>query len=180
MKHTQDGKMFTIEDAPLSSSEERLRRIEDTLKISEVMSYYFFCCDNFDPLGMASCFSEDAALSWGPDWEIVRGRAAIYAHLRDIVGGPAAQAHHGGNQQLWFCSPGQAILYCYVLCWKRYHGQRPDYTCRARYETQMIRESDGEWRISSLRFIVSGEDNGGERLGEYLDRPWPPQPIPER
>ena len=179
MKYLKDGKMFSVPNAPVNSTEEFLQRLEDEFKIRECMGHYFYYCDMLDPVGMASCFTDAGRLCWAPGWDVFYGKEAILAHLKEIVGGSAAQAHLGANEQVYFRSKDDAMLYCYVYCWRRFLDDTPDYFCYGRYEVNLLRESDGEWRFESLQFAEAGEI-GGDRLGEYFNRPWPPQPIPNK
>ena len=176
MKHLVDGKMYTIPNAPALSLEEKIKRLEDTESIKECMSYYFYYADMMDPVGMASCFTDDARLCWSPGGEVYYGKEAILADFKSRVGAPNAQVHHGSNKQILFRTPDDAMMLCYLYSWKRFPGEKPDYIIYARYEINAVRDTDGEWRFASMQFLTSGEANQPTEA-QYFDRPWPPAPI---
>ena len=178
MKYLQDGKMFSMpEDAP-TTIEERLQRLDDQFKVRECLAQYTYYCDHCDPVGAASCFTKTARICWGAEYPVVEGEDAILAHFSEIwsSGCPISLSHLTFNNQVWFKCPDCAVLYSCLHAWKRFEGQSDDYYCYSRYELELHRE-DGEWRIDSMMFIQAGEI-GGDRLGEYFDRPWPIEAIP--
>ena len=178
MKVTVDGKMTTLKDAPVSTLEERIQRLEDRAAIEECMMHYMRCCDNFDTVGMASCFSKDGKLSWGDIYpSVVTGREAILEHLQGLFGAARTQSHFCTNQQIYFESKDSAIVHCYMYSWQTWKDTAKEATyCYGRYETQVVREEDGEWRFASFKLVMAGQV-GGVRTEEQFNRPWPPVPI---
>ncbi len=178
MKHVSNGRMTRLPDAPVDTLEERVKRLEDLRAIEECMYHYMRCCDELDPIGMASCFTDTGKLSWGDVYEgYFDGRAAITAHLKEIMGAAKTQTHYCTNQQIFFETNDSAIVHCAMYSWQTFKDESVEdcYTF-GRYETQVVRDSDGEWRFESFKLIMAGQQ-GGTRWGEHFSRPWPPVPI---
>ena len=179
MKYIDDeGKMCTLEDSPVVTLEERIKRLEDINSIKEVMYHYMHYCDNLDPYGMASCFTETGKLSWG---DVVpgyyNGRAEIYEQLKPVMAAAKTQTHYCTNQQIYFESSDSAIVYCTMYSWQKWKDEtQPDAYSYGRYETQVVRDTDGEWRFQSFKLIYAGSIPC-TRECEQFDRPWPPVPI---
>ncbi len=177
MKYIKDGKMFTMQDAPASTLEERVKRLEDINSIKECMYHYMHYCDNLDPVGMASCFTDTGRLSWGDTLGHIDGREAILEHLKEIMGAAKTQTHYASNEQILFGTPDSAIVYCCMYSWQTFKAQDvPDCYSYGRYETKVVRDKDGEWRFESFKLIYAGAI-GADRWGEQFNRPWPPKPI---
>jgi hypothetical protein len=182
MKYTKDYLMYSFEDAPVTTLVERIQRLEDIFKIRECLYHYVKYCDQLDPIGMGSCFTQTARLSWGPAFPgVFEGKEAINKHLHEIIASftTKSQSHLTFNQQVLFETNDSAIVHSYMHAWKTYSDDTKDYYCFGRYELAVIRDTDGEWRIDSMMFLQAGEIEG-DRLGEYFERPWPPVPIAKK
>ena len=178
MKTIVDGKMCTMPEPPVSTLEERIQRLEDRRAIEECMYHYMWACDNIDPVGMSSCFTETGKLSWGDIYEgYYNGRAEICEKLSGMLGAARTQSHFCTNQQIWFETPDSAIVHCYMYSWQTWKDPlKKDTVCYGRYELQVVRDTDGEWRFQSFKLVMAGQE-GGVRSEEHFNRPWPPQPI---
>lgn len=178
MKQVIEGKMFSIKDAPVNTLEERIQRLEDIRAIKECMYHYMRCCDNLDPVGMASCFTQTGKLSWGDVYpNYFDGKNAILAHLKEMMGAAKTQTHYCTNEQIHFETSNSAIVYCCMYSWQTFKNPDvADIYSFGRYESQVVRDMDGEWRFESFKLIMAGTI-GGMRASEQFGRPWPPVPI---
>ena len=170
--------MCTLQDAPAETLEERVRRLEDIRSIEEIMYHYMNYCDQIDPRGMASCFTETGKLSWG---DVLpghySGRREICEQLTAMLGAARTQTHYCTNQQIWFESADSAVVHCNLYAWQTWKDETlPDTYTFGRYETQAVRDTDGEWRWQSFKLLYAGSIPTG-REGEQFGRPWPPVPI---
>ena len=187
MKQVIDGKMYAIKEPPVNTIEERLQRMEDLRAIEECIYHYAWACDNIDPVGMSSCFTETGRLSWGdvvPD--VVCGRAAILEHLQSLLGAALTQTHLMTNPQILFVTNDKALAHYQMYSWQTFKDDNvPDCYSYGRYEAEVVRDTDGEWRFESFKFILAGTLSGCEfdkngRHSEQFGRAWPLIPIPPR
>lgn len=179
MKYTMDGKMYQMTDAPVRSLEERIQRLEDRASIEECMYHYTNSCDNCDPAGMASCFTETGILSWGDVYDSqLEGREAILASLQKMMGSATTGTHLISNMQIYFETKDSALVHCYMHSWQCFkdYPRTSDCYTYGRYELQVVRDTDGEWRFQSFKLIMAGQ-KGGHRACEQYDRPWPLVPC---
>ncbi|MGM9661692.1 MAG: nuclear transport factor 2 family protein [Oscillospiraceae bacterium] len=179
MKHIVDMKMCTMAGAPAETVEKRLRRLEDRESICEALYHYANSTDTCDPDGQASCFAEHGVLKWGDnfkDWYV--GREQIREHFRAAKGAVMTGTHLITNVQILFESDDSAIVHAYFYAWQHFKDYPRKSECHTlgRYEAQVIREDDGEWRFQSF-YVVTAAQQGGYRGCEQFTRPWPPRPI---
>lgn len=182
MKYTVEGKMCQIPDAPAETLEARVQRIEDRFAVEECMYHYTQSCDNCDPVGMASCFTETGILSWGDVYEgQTEGRAAILASLQKMMGSATTGTHLITNMQIHFETADSALVHCYMHSWQCFkdYPRTSDCITYGRYELQVVRDTDGQWRFQSFKLIMAGQ-KGGHRACEQYNRPWPPVPCKPR
>lgn len=179
MKYLDNGLMRTLPEAPATTLEERIQRLEDLRAIEECFSHYVNFCDRVDPAGMASCFAENGKLSWGDIYPTVirGGRQGIFEHLQSMLGSARTQSHYVTNLQVHFVERDRAIAACHLYSWQEFKdATKKDIYSFGRYETELVREADGEWRFSSFKLVMN-EQMGGVRTEEHFNRPWPPLPI---
>lgn len=179
MKYVVGGKMCTMQDLKDTSLEKRLQRMEDRNAICEALYHYAQSTDKCDPDGQASCFAEQGVLKWGDnfkDWYV--GRETIRAHLKALMGAALTSSHYVTNVQILFEDDDTALVHAYFYAWQHFKDYPKKSECHTlgRYEVQMVRESDGEWRFQSF-YVVTAAQQGGYRGCEQFDRPWPPRPI---
>ena len=119
MKQTVEGKMFQMADAPTHTLEERIQRLEDRAAVEECMYHYTNSCDNCDPVGMASCFTDSGILSWGDVYEgQLEGRQAILENLQKMMGSATTGTHLITNMQILFETKDSALVHCYMHSWQ--------------------------------------------------------------
>lgn len=182
MRYTQNGRACTFPEAGGETLEARVRRLENIRLIEECMFHYAKSADECDPEGMASCFTKDAVLRWGPESQpITGGRDALYRHFRSIMGKARAQEHYCTNFQILMQADDRALGVCNMHSWQIWKNpSRPETFCYGRYEFEAVTEN-GEWRFRSFLLTLNGKTTGSGttagREAEQSGRPWPPAPI---
>ena len=179
MKYTKDEKMYQMKDAPTITLEERVQRLEDRNAVEECMYHYTKCCDNCDPIGMSSCFTETGILSWGDVYDSqLEGRETIKESLQKMMGSAITGTHLITNMQILFETKDSALVHCYMHSWQCFkdYPRTSDCYTYGRYELQVVRDIDGEWRFQSFKLVMAGQ-KGGHRACEQYNRPWPPVPC---
>ena len=77
--------------------------------------------------------------------------------------------------------PASAKAHCVLWAWDGY-GKELDLAPSAdqfsfgRYEFDLVREADGEWRVQVMNINFAGQTGRDGRFAEHLNRPWPPEP----
>ena len=179
MKYTKDEKMYQMKDAPTITLEERVQRLEDRNAVEECMYHYTKCCDDCDPIGMSSCFTETGILSWGDVYDSqLEGREAIKESLQKMMGSAITGTHLITNMQILFETKDSALVHCYMHSWQCFkdYPRTSDCYTYGRSELQVVRDIDGEWRFQSFKLVMAGQ-KGGHRACEQYNRPWPPVPC---
>jgi hypothetical protein len=149
--------------------------IVDRTEIMDLMIRYCRAADLGDAAGMAAVFADPCEVRLFADQgQVFRSPTAYREALAPLLGKVQAGSHYVGNAEYWFDGDGSAVVHCYMYSWQRFVPDMalPDRHRMGRYELLVTRQECG-WRIVSLRLIVVGED-GGNRLCEHVDRPWPP------
>lgn len=179
MKEIRDGKAVTMKEPLAETLEQRLRRLEDCQAIREVFFHYAQSTDKCDPEGQASCFTDTGVLKWGDNFDTwFVGREAILAHLQAAKGAILTGSHYVTNFQFLFEDENTAIVHAYFYAWQHFKDYPKKSECHTlgRYETQLVRDTDGEWRFQSF-YVVTAAQQGGYRGCEQFTRPWPPRPL---
>lgn len=151
-----------------------IEAIADRTEILERLYAYCRHADRGDAAGMAAQFVEDCAVDLFPDAErIVRGSSRYRDSLVPLLGKVVAGTHYISNPEYEFTGPDEAMLHTYMYSWQRFvpDMKLPDRHRMGRYEVRAVRTEEG-WRLAALRLIVAAED-GGDRQGEHVGRPWP-------
>lgn len=181
MKTLENDLMTTVEEWPASTVEERIRRLEDVRSISEVVAHYARCVDNGDGVGAASVFAEDGSLVC-PGAPPICGRAKLAKLYGRLLVSITASTHAVSNLQVCVTGPDSAKAHCVLWAWDGY-GKELDLAASAdqfsfgRYELELVRETDGEWRVQAMNINFAGQTGENGRFAEHLNRPWPPQPA---
>lgn len=156
--------------------EETVRELKDRVDILETMYAYCRHADRLDGVAMAALFVEDCLAQFipGNDDYLLRGRAALEGFLTGALAVTVSGSHHISNAELIFETPDRVTLHCYMYSWQRFTGFPVTADCHrwGRYENRFVRTAEG-WRMSRLRLLSAGE-YGGARIGEQLNRPFPP------
>ena len=178
MKTTENERCVTMEEPAPASLEERVARMEDYRAIHELLAHYARCVDARDGVGAASVFCENGELH-GPGAPAIAGRQRIARLYGKLLGRMTSSSHMVGNEQVLFTSRDTACAHCVLLAWEGF-GAALDASVDnrfslGRYELELVREADGEWRVSAMNVHFAGQTGTG-RMAEHLNRPWPPQP----
>lgn len=178
MKTMVDGVMQTLAEPAAETLEARVARLEDERAIKEVICHYARCVDLQDAAGVASIFTEDGAFC-GPVMDPLKGKANIQKVYTYLLGKLNSSTHMVGNEQVLFTGADSAILYCCFIAWEGFHEALvpDDRFTMGRYELDLVREADGEWRARALYVSFAGQ-TGSDRFAEQLGEPWPPEPLP--
>jgi ketosteroid isomerase-like protein len=131
-------------------------RAGDRLLIAELLYAYAYHFDRNEPEVVASLFTEDAVIDYGPEVPDIRGRATIADRIRpgldEIF---AATSHHISNVSVTFAGADDAVAVAYVYAWQRFHDGSPDGHLWAQYHTRVRRTAEG-WRIAELVLKAAG------------------------
>lgn len=176
MKASNGTTLRTIAEPAATSLEARIARLEAERAIRETIAHYARCVDARDGEGAASIFTEDGQLC-GPGAPAVQGRNRIARLYGKLLGRMTSSTHLVGNEQVLFTSENSAMLHCALLAWEGF-GEALDTGdanrfSLGRYELDMVREDDGEWRARTMTVVFAGQ-TGSPRYAEHVDRPWPP------
>lgn len=178
MKYVKDGKLSALPEPPAATVEERLRRLEDTRAVEEILYHYTRAVDRNDFEGIAGCYTADGCLIPSDHAEPITGRDRILEVLGRLMD-PSIKtsAHYILNQQIHFETRDTAVVYAYFYANKSFYSERADEVTWGGYELRVLRESDGEWRIKTHKIFMTRQDGSRTgRFGEQRDRPWPPVP----
>jgi uncharacterized protein (TIGR02246 family) len=137
-------------------TDDAIRALLDRQAITDLIHAY---CDRFDrndPVGVASLFTEDAKLDYGPEFAPILGRDAIAPTIAvGLEQRFAATSHHVSNVQITFEEPDEARSVTYLHAWHRYIDGSPDGFLWGRYLHRFRREG-GSWLISELVLQAAG------------------------
>ena len=135
-----------------------LQEILDRTAIEAVLIDYCRHLDRMDLGDLASLFTDDCRVVYGPDPRLATdGRAALEASLSRMWRWRRT-AHHLSNVRVFFDGPDEARSESYVLAWH----ERPDgetATLFGRYIDLLVRTAEG-WRIAERRMDMNGADSG--------------------
>ena len=156
------------------SLEKRIQRLEERVAIEELIHKYCRLADQLDAAGMAATFTEDCTASYIEGYPPLRGRKAVQEGLAGFLERVVGGSHYVANLELVFGTEVQADGGMYMYSWQRFtvSGVTADCHRWGRYEVRFVKVGP-DWRISHLR-LLSALEHGGTRLGEYLNRPFPP------
>ena len=134
----------------LADLEKRVRAIEDTEAVKQVMHDYWYAIDLKDWEALANCFCTDVEADYGrEDWRH-SGRENLVAWLRANEGGENYSVSHAGhNPRVKLVGDDEATGLFKLHDWVRIE---PAITLRGwgHYNMRFVRESDGQWRIKRL------------------------------
>lgn len=125
-------------------------RVDDRLEIADLLHRYAYHFDRNEPEHVATLFTDDAVIDYGPDVAPIRGRAAIVERISPGLEHTfAATSHHISNVLVRFVAPDAATVVAYVYAWHRYHERSEAGHLWGQYRLR-TRRTDAGWRISEL------------------------------
>jgi ketosteroid isomerase-like protein len=135
---------------------EAVQELLDRQAIAELIHAYCHHFDRNEPAEVASLFTADASVDYGPEAETIIGSEAI---ARTIAIGLehtfAATSHHVSNITITFDSADDAHAVTYLYAWHRYVDGSPDGELWGRYHHRFVRTQSG-WRIAGLVLQAAG------------------------
>ena len=139
-------------------SNARLRRLIDRGEIAELLNRYCIALDRMELGELASLFTEDCSVAYGPDDSLrSEGSAALVRSLARMWRWTRT-SHHLSNVVVDFDDEDTASAVSYVIAWH----ERPDGTTATvfgQYRDTVVRV-DGAWRIAKRRMFMNGNDAG--------------------
>ena len=144
----------------------------DRQAIADVLVRYCNALDSMHLDELASLFTEDCLVSYGPDEKLKSHGSAALRKSLERMWRWARTSHHLSNILVDFDDADHARARSYVLAWH----ERPDGTTATvfgQYRDRLVRE-DGRWRIAARRMLMNGSDAGFTLELNRLDRRPPP------
>jgi len=125
-------------------------RSDDRFEIADLLHRYAYHFDRNEPELVATLFSEDAVVDYGPEVPPITGRANIAGRIAPGLATIfVATSHHISNVLISFDHEDSAAAVAYVYAWHRYVDGSPDGHLWGQYHVRAIRTSPG-WRLSAL------------------------------
>ena len=123
MKHVVDGKLYTMKDAPATTLEERIQRLEEIEAIKSIMYNYTRCTDNLDAEGIAAMFTGNGNFLQPGSWEYRTGRKGDSQSCirssspeRNPVRILLLTSRFGSKTN------DNAVMHCYLHAWQTFEG----------------------------------------------------------
>lgn len=142
--------------------ERELRRVLDRQQLVDLVHAYCRGVDTVDPDLVASLFTDDCVVDYGPGLGTpARGSAELRDRLDGGLPRFAATSHHVSNIEIVFDdgpdeTGDRATGITYLMAWHRYDDGRPDAILYARYHDTFVRRGDG-WAIATRTLRVAGQ-----------------------
>jgi hypothetical protein len=144
-----------------------LRRLVDKDAIIDLVHGYSFCVDHRLYYEVASLFTEDCVVDYGPGYAPIRGRLA----LRKMFGRPSlgfrATSHHNANVLVTFDDDDHANVRTSVYAWH----QRNDTTTPKLwgYYHDTVERGPGGWLIATRQLRVLGVEDWDAPMHPAVD-----------
>ena len=145
----------------------------DRQAITDVLVQYCCALDRMDLPCLASLFTDDCIVEYGPDPALKsRGADALEKSLHRMWRWQRT-SHHLSNVQIKFTANDEAQVGSYVHAWhERQDGSTA--TIFGQYRDRFVRIDD-RWRIAERRMEMNGCDTGFTVPVHILDRRPPPK-----
>jgi 3-phenylpropionate/cinnamic acid dioxygenase small subunit len=144
-----------------------LRRLVDKDAIIDLVHRYSYCVDHRLYDEVASLFTEDCVVDYGPGFAPIRGRLA----LRKMFGHPSvgfrATSHHNANVLVTFDDDDHANVRTSVYAWH----QRNDTTTPKvwGYYHDTVERGPGGWLIATRQLRVLGVEDWDAAMHPAVD-----------
>ena len=154
----------------MSDLEQRLRAVEDRLAIYQVISGYGYSVDGCNAEAVGSFYAEDGVYAIG-DVGAFEGRDAVMAITdrpthRALV---AAGCAHMATLPYVVIEGDSAVATCHTMV--PMHGENGFYVGRlSASRIELVREGDGQWRITHRQnHMLNGDPSGPALLARLND-----------
>jgi len=135
-------------------------------------------CEHFDrnePEAVASLFTADATIDYGPEATRIVGADAIAPTIAvGLEQTFAATSHHVSNIRITFDGTDTARAVTYLYAWHRYRDGSPDGELWGRYHHRFVRTVNG-WRIAELVLTAAGSKGFHRAMMHPIGRRGPSQ-----
>jgi len=137
---------------------ETLSELQDRQAISDLLVTYCCALDRMDLNTLATLFTADCIVDYGPDARLQSHGSAALAKSLQRMWRWSRTSHHLSNIKIHFEGKDEAKAISYVFAWH----ERPDgstATVLGQYHDRLQRQADG-WRIAERRMLMNGCDAG--------------------
>jgi 3-phenylpropionate/cinnamic acid dioxygenase small subunit len=144
-----------------------LRRLVDKDAIIDLVHRYSYCVDHRLYDEVASLFTEDCVVDYGPDFAMIRGRLALRKMFGHPSGGYRATSHHNANVLVTFDDDDHANVRTSVYAWH----QRNDTTTPKvwGYYHDTVERGPGGWLIATRQLRVLGVEDWDAAMHPAVD-----------
>ena len=131
----------------------------DRIAVTDLLHAYAWHFDRNEPEAVASLFTEDAVIDYGPESPTIVGRESIVPSiepgLRTLF---SSSAHHISNVRLEADGDDAAMGTAYVYAWHTYHSTGVEGEMWGQYHCRFRRTEHG-WKIAEMVLKVMGMRN---------------------
>jgi hypothetical protein len=144
-----------------------LRRLVDKDAIIDLVHWYSYFVDHRLYDEVASLFTEDCVVDYGPDFPPIRGRLALRRMFGDPSVGFRATSHHNANVLVTFDDDNRANVRTSVYAWH----QRTDATTPRvwGYYHDTVERGPGGWLIATRQLRVLGVEDWDTAMHPAVD-----------
>lgn len=144
-----------------------VRRLLDKDEIIDLVHRYSYCVDHRLYDEVASLFTEDCVVDYGPAFPGIRGRLALREMFGHPSGGFSATSHHNANVLVTFDDDDHATVRTSVYAWH----QRSDLTTPRLwgYYHDTAERGPAGWLIATRQLRVLGVEDWDEAMHPAVD-----------
>lgn len=139
-------------------TDDAVLRLADRQQITDLLVRYCVALDRMELAELASLFTTDCRVAYGPDPRLQSVGAESLAQSLQRMWRWSRTSHHLSNVLIEFDGEATANVVSYVLAWH----ERPDgstATVYGKYLDRVVRKNGG-WRIAERRMVKNGSDAG--------------------
>ena len=131
----------------------------DRAAIVDLLYGYAWHFDRNEPESVATLFTDDAVIDYGPEFPNIVGRDRIVASIQPgLTNLFSSSAHHITNMMIRSDGPDSASGVAYVYAWHTYRSSGEAGEMWGQYHCRFRRTSDG-WKIAEFVLKVAGMKN---------------------
>jgi 3-phenylpropionate/cinnamic acid dioxygenase small subunit len=144
-----------------------LHRLVDKDAIVDLVHRYSFCVDHRLYDEVASLFTEDCTVDYGPDYPTIRGRIALRKMFGDPSGGHRATSHHNANVLVTFDDDDHASVRASVYAWHRSNDTTTPQVWGYYHDT--VERGPSGWLIATRQLRVLGVEEWDTAMHPSVD-----------